>query len=63
MNAFRNDIKITPMKGEDDGWLLINMANKNYVPIIDLNPEYFKQQDKPIKFVIRKNQQGPDRYE
>ena len=51
------------MKGEDDGWLLINMANKNYVPIIDLNPEYFKQQDKPIKFVIRKNQQGPDRYE
>ena len=44
---------MTPLKGEDDGWLLIDVVNRNYDPVVDLNSEEFKQKKKPIKFGIR----------
>ena len=34
------------------GWLLIGVADKKYVPVVDLNPEEFKQQETPINSVI-----------
>ena len=39
------------------------MLNRNYDPVIDLNSEEFKQKETPIKFVIRKKQRGPVRYQ
>ena len=41
---------MTSLKGEDVGWLLIDVVNKDYVPAVGLNSEYFKQQETPIKF-------------
>ena len=46
---------MTPLKGEYYRWLLIYVFNNNYVPVIDLNSEDFKQQETPIKFSISKN--------
>ena len=43
---------MTPLKVEDDGQFLIDEVNKKYVPFISLNSEYFKQQEKTIKFGI-----------
>ena len=63
VTACRPDIKITPPKVEGYGWLLIDVVNKNHVLVIDLNSEEFKQQETPIKFGVRKKQQGPVRYE
>ena len=51
-NACRPDVNMTPPKGKDGGWLLISIVNKNYVPIVDLNSEEFKQKETPIKFRI-----------
>ena len=53
VTACRPDIKITPLKVEDDGWLLIDVVNKNYVPVTDLNSEEFKHQETPVKFRIK----------
>ena len=52
---------MTPLKGEYYRWLLIYVFNNNYVPVIDLNSEEFKQQETPIKFGISKNS-GPVGY-
>ena len=48
-------INMIPLKREDYGWLLIGVFNKNYVPKLDLNSEYFNQKETPIGFGIRKN--------
>ena len=42
--------------------MLIDLANKKYLPVVDLNSEEFKQQEIPINFGIRKKR-GPVRYE
>ena len=55
-------IKIIPLKGEYEGWVLIYVVDNNYVPVIYLNSEEFKQQETPIKLGIRKKR-GPDSYE
>ena len=44
VTACRPDINITPLKVEYGYWLLIYVVNKNYVPVMDLNSEEFKQQ-------------------
>ena len=62
-NAFCPVINTKPPKEEDDGWLLIDVINKNYVPVIYLNPDQFKQKENPIHFSIRTKQWGPVRYE
>ena len=54
---------MTPPKGKDGGWLLISIVNKNYVPIVDLNSEEFKQKETPIKFRICLKKQSPVKYE
>ena len=51
-----------PLEGEDDGWLLIGVEDKNYVPVIDSNLEEFKHKETLIKFEIRKKW-GPVSYE
>ena len=53
VTAGRPDIKMTPLKVEDEGWLLIDVVNKNYVPVTDLNSEEFKHQETPVKFRIK----------
>ena len=59
VTACRTYIKMTALKGKDDGWLLNNLVNNNYVPVIDLNSEEFNQKYSLIKFVILKKQWVP----
>ena len=30
-------IIMTSLKGEDEGWLFIDVINNNYIPVVDLN--------------------------
>ena len=43
ISVFGPDIKMPPLKREDDCWLLIYVVSKKYVPVIDLNSKCFKQ--------------------